>query len=946
MTGIKLNGHVYPDSISLGNAGKGQNLKSTTDSRGVPGSHQSKSTNLPYFGKIDASQHSTTDSLGLSRTSDLTGISSKGTTYSVVPRSVTEQDTQSTAESSLGMSMSHHTKHMAAGGAMSSYEPELSSSTDSLGFGGASAISASQTSRKPVLVDPNGGIESDVRSAADSNGHSRSTGTVYTTTDATVASFDHDLTSTTDSYGFNRTRTMPAAKSDDVNAVAETPVIANRPPMDPTDVTSRTTDSYGFSRSRTVPVSQPNDSAAPTPIIANKLPMEPADVMSTTDSYGFTAASRMEHSLRSTSIASTMQGSHLQRPGPERSVPGPSADKENSKRSEMSDSYGFVKSDTMPTSNKSDASPRKSRSPGTSGGQWSSLLAQSYQNSMPDAIVETPIPKMPTKDTPAADHRETIAGPSPGGRPPMSPLRRSPSNGSKMSDSYGFSQRPSPPNHNSPPRQIITTNDHEQNSNISNLAMTSGLGATYGLVRTGTVQQENKTSPDREENITRTRNMSQDDSNDFIAPWPPNAENSVMASTLSNPSAVKSRDLAGKANADEAAGGEKPPPPGFIYLCGGNPAQDPESGDKSPEAARERRNNRLLFLKLALVVLVVAVAAAIAMLILIMQESDKQDDASLRANISPTASPVTFPPVWNPTAAPSIFPSMVPTMEFMPPTISFSPTRFTREPTAAPTRGPPTTAKPTIPRTLAPTTSPTQNPTRQPTPRPTPGPTPPPTPPPTPGPTRPPTPPPTRSPVLPTPAPVLQTSAPTTNGALLSATRSRLIVGTPQSGVSLADTASPQFRALDWMVQNDANIAIVSDADLIQRWTTITTYYSFGGETWANSNFWMSNFSECGWNGITCNVDGRITGIVLSSNNLQGSIPLEISLALNLVDLRLDNNNIQGGLPPKLGLLTNLRSLKLNGNQISGSLPTQLGSLSRLSKELISSGSVVQFFFV
>ena len=167
-----------------------------------------------------------------------------------------------------------------------------------------------------------------------------------------------------------------------------------------------------------------------------------------------------------------------------------------------------------------------------------------------------------------------------------------------------------------------------------------------------------------------------------------------------------------------------------------------------------------------------------------------------------------------------------------------------------------------------------------------------------------------------------------------------MLLGSPQSSGSLSNSAAPQFRALEWIVTTDMNVAGLSDDELLQRWMAVTLYYSFGGETWANSNFWLSNFNECGWNGITCDVNGGITGIALSSNNLQGTIPFEISLASNLEYLQLGENNIQGTIPSQLGLLSNLRSLELNGNQFSGDLPAQLGSLSRLSKSLVSSDHV------
>ncbi|KAF8400899.1 hypothetical protein HHK36_014202 [Tetracentron sinense] len=74
-----------------------------------------------------------------------------------------------------------------------------------------------------------------------------------------------------------------------------------------------------------------------------------------------------------------------------------------------------------------------------------------------------------------------------------------------------------------------------------------------------------------------------------------------------------------------------------------------------------------------------------------------------------------------------------------------------------------------------------------------------------------------------------------------------------------------------------------------------------------------------------------VKSIDLSSNNLTGEIPEEITGLLELGTLNLSFNSLTGKIPEKIGNLKMLETLDLSRNQLSGSIPQSLSSLNFLS---------------
>ena len=83
------------------------------------------------------------------------------------------------------------------------------------------------------------------------------------------------------------------------------------------------------------------------------------------------------------------------------------------------------------------------------------------------------------------------------------------------------------------------------------------------------------------------------------------------------------------------------------------------------------------------------------------------------------------------------------------------------------------------------------------------------------------------------------------------------------------------------------------------------------------------------WKGVEL-ANGRVFGLLMSSEGIVGTIPSELGSLANLQGLWLSGNRLTGGIPTELGSLANLQSLSLSGNLLAGEIPKELGSLANL----------------
>ena len=119
---------------------------------------------------------------------------------------------------------------------------------------------------------------------------------------------------------------------------------------------------------------------------------------------------------------------------------------------------------------------------------------------------------------------------------------------------------------------------------------------------------------------------------------------------------------------------------------------------------------------------------------------------------------------------------------------------------------------------------------------------------------------------------------------------------------------------------------------------------------------WNDSLHFCEWEGVTCGRKhervkvlrledqsfggslppigiGNLTflrELLLSNNNLQGSIPSDIGLLRRLQHLNLSWNSLQGQIPAELTNCSNLITMDLTKNNLTGQIPFQVGHMSKL----------------
>uniref|UniRef100_A0A0E0ISP7 Receptor kinase-like protein Xa21 n=1 Tax=Oryza nivara TaxID=4536 RepID=A0A0E0ISP7_ORYNI len=75
-----------------------------------------------------------------------------------------------------------------------------------------------------------------------------------------------------------------------------------------------------------------------------------------------------------------------------------------------------------------------------------------------------------------------------------------------------------------------------------------------------------------------------------------------------------------------------------------------------------------------------------------------------------------------------------------------------------------------------------------------------------------------------------------------------------------------------------------------------------------------------------------LEGLLLTGNEISGTIPQEIDYLTNLTVLYMEQNMLTGNLPDSLGNLPNLFVLSLSQNKLTGQIPLSIGNISQLGE--------------
>lgn len=204
----------------------------------------------------------------------------------------------------------------------------------------------------------------------------------------------------------------------------------------------------------------------------------------------------------------------------------------------------------------------------------------------------------------------------------------------------------------------------------------------------------------------------------------------------------------------------------------------------------------------------------------------------------------------------------------------------------------------------------------------------------------------TEGPRIPKPeveVPVLETNTNDLGGFLVSAYQALGISDTPWKV-----EGSPQYLALQWISGRDEYITY-EGSQRIQRYALACFYYATflkphqfldAPTDWTSQNNWITDETECNWEGIKCHTNGVVVGISLPDHSLSGSIPIELALLPHLEEIDVNSNFLymDGDMHAVWKHLVHLKKIAMEDNFIvtTTGLPTEFGKLSKLTYLQIS----------
>jgi len=138
------------------------------------------------------------------------------------------------------------------------------------------------------------------------------------------------------------------------------------------------------------------------------------------------------------------------------------------------------------------------------------------------------------------------------------------------------------------------------------------------------------------------------------------------------------------------------------------------------------------------------------------------------------------------------------------------------------------------------------------------------------------------------------------------------------------------------------SVQLFAQIPQLERDALIALYNSTNGPSWSDHSDWLgAEGTECSWYGVTCNfANTRVSGLLLSNNQLSGVLPPEIGDLSSIASLYLNSNSLTGSIPAEIGNISDIAGIYLSGNQLSGEIPPELGALQYLSQLYLNSNSL------
>jgi len=181
------------------------------------------------------------------------------------------------------------------------------------------------------------------------------------------------------------------------------------------------------------------------------------------------------------------------------------------------------------------------------------------------------------------------------------------------------------------------------------------------------------------------------------------------------------------------------------------------------------------------------------------------------------------------------------------------------------------------------------------------------------------------------------------------------------------DVSVDRIAALNWIVEEDGlqlpipgSSSSGGDGDedddaaqtLLERYALALFYFATNGDGWELKNNFLSPFYHCSWNsaytvglgdsidvtistesqGIICNDDGQITQVRMWWNNISGTIPNEISVFSETLELlNLVGGSIGGTIPSAFASFSKLDTFAVSDNCMTGTIPEGFDTFKNMS---------------